>query len=189
MQPAARHRPYARDVPKLLRPLFFRQAARQAPRPGRQILRSTTRRWWMLAARCLARGRRTGWPTTWRTTSSCQERGGRSSGPDVSATDACCNLLVRSGHAVTRLPAESCGIVSVEKVADAITSKTALVTVIHAQNEIGTLQPVREIVHGRGSEIVAGPRALPLPPPPSRRGNDRGNCLLARGARSPEQTP
>ena len=65
--------------------------------------------------------------------------------PDVSATDACCNLLERSGHAVTRLPAESCGIISVEKVADAITSKTALVTVIHAQNEIGTLQPVREI--------------------------------------------
>jgi cysteine desulfurase len=61
------------------------------------------------------------------------------------ATDACCQLLQRSGHAVRRVPAESSGIVSTERVASAIDSKTAIVTVIHAQNEIGTLQPVGEI--------------------------------------------
>jgi cysteine desulfurase len=61
------------------------------------------------------------------------------------ATDACCQLLQRSGHAVRRLPAESSGIVSTERVASAIDSKTAIVTVIHAQNEIGTIQPVRDI--------------------------------------------
>jgi len=61
------------------------------------------------------------------------------------ATEACCTLLERSGHAVTRVPAESNGIVTAEKVAGAITAKTALVSLIHAQNEIGTIQPVREV--------------------------------------------
>jgi cysteine desulfurase len=59
-------------------------------------------------------------------------------------TEACCNLLERNGHSVVRVPSESSGIVSAEKAAAATTSTTALVTVIHAQNEIGTLQPVRE---------------------------------------------
>jgi len=35
--------------------------------------------------------------------------------------------------------------VPVEKVSEALTPQTALVTVIHVQNEIGTIQPVREI--------------------------------------------
>jgi cysteine desulfurase len=61
------------------------------------------------------------------------------------ATDACCHLLQRSSHDVRRVPAESSGIVSTERVASAIDSKTAIVTVIQAQNEIGTIQPVREI--------------------------------------------
>jgi cysteine desulfurase len=61
------------------------------------------------------------------------------------ATDACCHLLRRSGRAVRRVPAESNGIVSAADVASAIDSKTAIVTVIQAQNEIGTIQPVREI--------------------------------------------
>jgi cysteine desulfurase len=61
------------------------------------------------------------------------------------ATEACCNLLQRSGHAVLRIPAEANGIVSPARVAAAIDDQTALVTVIHAQNEIGTLQPVQDI--------------------------------------------
>jgi cysteine desulfurase len=62
-----------------------------------------------------------------------------------SATEACCQLLERAGHAIERVPAESSGIVLAERVAQAIDPRTALVTVIHAQNEIGTIQPVREI--------------------------------------------
>jgi cysteine desulfurase len=61
------------------------------------------------------------------------------------ATEACCTLLERAGHAVARVPTESNGVVSAESVAAAIDARTAIVTVIHAQNEIGTIQPVREI--------------------------------------------
>lgn len=61
------------------------------------------------------------------------------------ATEACCNLLDRMGHNVHRVATEANGIVSPERVAAAIDERTALVTLIHAQNEIGTLQPVAEI--------------------------------------------
>jgi cysteine desulfurase len=61
------------------------------------------------------------------------------------ATVACCNMLERNGHSVVRVSSESSGIVSAEKAAAATTSTTALVTIIHAQNEIGTLQPVCEL--------------------------------------------
>jgi cysteine desulfurase len=61
------------------------------------------------------------------------------------ATEACCRLLERSGHGIERVAADSSGIVAAEKLAAAMSPKTALVTVIHAQNEIGTIQPVHEI--------------------------------------------
>ncbi len=61
------------------------------------------------------------------------------------ATEACCDLLQRTGHVVRRVVAESNGIVSAEHMAAAIDDQVALVTLIHAQNEIGTLQPVGEI--------------------------------------------
>ena len=66
------------------------------------------------------------------------------------ATDACCDFLERHGHAVHRVAAESNGIVSTQRLADAIDDHTALVTIIHAQNEIGTLQPVRDIAQAAG---------------------------------------
>jgi cysteine desulfurase len=49
------------------------------------------------------------------------------------------------GFKVTYLPVDSEGFVSPDAVADAITDRTALVSIMHANNEIGTLQPVREI--------------------------------------------
>jgi len=61
------------------------------------------------------------------------------------ATEACCYLLQRWGHAVRRVAAKGTGIVPAQHMAVTIDDRTALVTVIHAQNEIGTLQPVREI--------------------------------------------
>jgi cysteine desulfurase len=74
------------------------------------------------------------------------------------ATDACCRLLERAGHAVTRVPAGPDGIVAVERVTAAADETTALVAVIHAQNEIGTIQPVGGIAHGakaRGALVHA----------------------------------
>jgi cysteine desulfurase len=61
------------------------------------------------------------------------------------ATEECCASLSRSGHDVVRVTPSRLGVVQAEAVAAAVTDKTAVVTVIHAQNEIGTLQPIAGI--------------------------------------------
>jgi cysteine desulfurase len=61
------------------------------------------------------------------------------------ATEACCAFLEGEAHKVTRVAAETDGVIDAVRVAAAIDNKTALVTIIHAQNEIGTIQPIAEI--------------------------------------------
>jgi cysteine desulfurase len=61
------------------------------------------------------------------------------------ATDACCAVLKAEGYDIRRVSPDASGIVDPARFAEAIDSSTALVTVIHAQNEIGTLQPISEI--------------------------------------------
>ena len=61
------------------------------------------------------------------------------------ATEACCAFLEGEVHNVTRAPAKADGLIDPARVAAAIDDKTALVTIIHAQNEIGTIQPIAEI--------------------------------------------
>jgi cysteine desulfurase len=61
------------------------------------------------------------------------------------ATEECCTLLEREGHAVRRVSPKPCGRLDAQAVIDAIDDGVALVTLIHAQNEIGTLQPIAEI--------------------------------------------
>jgi len=61
------------------------------------------------------------------------------------ATEACCAFLEGEGYKVTRVPAETNGLIDPARVAAAIDNKTALVTIIHAQNEIGTIQPIADI--------------------------------------------
>ncbi len=56
-----------------------------------------------------------------------------------------CKRLEKEGFEVTYLPVDTAGLVSVESVANAITDKTILVTVMLANNEIGTIQPIKEI--------------------------------------------
>ena len=53
--------------------------------------------------------------------------------------------LKKEGFAVTLLPVDGSGIVKVSDVAAAIREDTALVSVMFANNEIGTIQPVAEI--------------------------------------------
>ncbi len=53
--------------------------------------------------------------------------------------------LEKQGFEVTYLPVGTDGIVKIEDVKNAITDKTCLVTVMYANNEIGTLQPITEI--------------------------------------------
>jgi cysteine desulfurase len=56
-----------------------------------------------------------------------------------------CKRLERDGFEVTFLPVDRYGMVSAEQVAEALTEKTILVSVMAANNEIGTLQPIAEI--------------------------------------------
>ncbi|MEW6348436.1 MAG: cysteine desulfurase family protein [Thermodesulfobacteriota bacterium] len=56
-----------------------------------------------------------------------------------------CRFLEESGFRVTYLPVDEFGLVSVEDVADAIGSDTILITIMHANNEVGTIQPIEEI--------------------------------------------
>ncbi len=53
--------------------------------------------------------------------------------------------LEREGFTVTLLPVDESGIVKVEDVAAALRPETALVSVMYANNEIGTIQPIAEI--------------------------------------------
>lgn len=56
-----------------------------------------------------------------------------------------CKYLESQGFKVTYLPVSKEGIVNPADVEDAITPKTILITVMHANHEIGTIQPVGEI--------------------------------------------
>lgn len=56
-----------------------------------------------------------------------------------------CQYLEKNGFEVTYVPVEDNGIISVEAVQNAIREDTALVTVMYANNEIGTIQPIEEI--------------------------------------------
>ena len=56
-----------------------------------------------------------------------------------------CKRLEKEGFEVTYLPVGPDGLVSEKSVADAITDKTILVSVMLANNEVGTVQPIAEI--------------------------------------------
>jgi cysteine desulfurase len=57
-----------------------------------------------------------------------------------------CHALERlHGFSVTYLPVDKSGRVSIEEVEAAIDKKTVLITIMHANNETGTLQPIAEI--------------------------------------------
>lgn len=56
-----------------------------------------------------------------------------------------CEYLEKEGFEVTYLPVDQYGLVSVEDVKNAITDKTILISIMYANNEIGTIQPIAEI--------------------------------------------
>src|SRR5437016_5214035 len=56
-----------------------------------------------------------------------------------------CKRLERDGYQVTFLHVDKYGRVSPQQVADAITDKTILVSIMSANNEIGTINPIKEI--------------------------------------------
>ena len=56
-----------------------------------------------------------------------------------------CKFLEKEGYKVTYLGVDKYGMVSVEELKKAITDKTILITIMYANNEIGTIEPVEEI--------------------------------------------
>ncbi|MGH7854476.1 MAG: IscS subfamily cysteine desulfurase [Candidatus Binatia bacterium] len=56
-----------------------------------------------------------------------------------------CKVLERQGFHVTYLPVSSDGFVEVKRLEDALTDKTILISIMAANNEIGTIQPVKQI--------------------------------------------
>ena len=56
-----------------------------------------------------------------------------------------CKRLEKEGIRVTYLPVQQNGLVDLDQLRAAITDKTILISIMHANNEIGVLQPVRAI--------------------------------------------
>ena len=56
-----------------------------------------------------------------------------------------CKYLEQHGFKVSYLQVDRSGLVRISDVKKAITPKTILITIIHANNEVGTIQPIRQI--------------------------------------------
>ncbi|QNB45307.1 cysteine desulfurase NifS [Thermanaerosceptrum fracticalcis] len=56
-----------------------------------------------------------------------------------------CKNLEKLGYTVTVLPVDEYGIIKLEDLKKAITKETILITIMHANNEVGSIQPVAEI--------------------------------------------
>lgn len=56
-----------------------------------------------------------------------------------------CKFLERRGFRVTYLPVDEYGLVDLDDIRKAITDKTILISVMHANNEMGTIEPIAEI--------------------------------------------
>lgn len=74
------------------------------------------------------------------------------------ATEEVCKFMARRGYPIRRIGARPDGRVDVEEAGEAIRAGAGLVTIIHAQNEIGTLQPVAgiaSVAHEHGALVHA----------------------------------
>jgi cysteine desulfurase len=56
-----------------------------------------------------------------------------------------CASLAKSGFEITYVPVDDFGAVSPDDIKKAITPKTVLISVMHANNEVGSIQPIEEI--------------------------------------------
>jgi cysteine desulfurase len=56
------------------------------------------------------------------------------------------NHLERKGAKVTFVPVDPTGIIDLDRLHEAISPKTALISIMHANNELGTIQPIQEVV-------------------------------------------
>jgi cysteine desulfurase len=56
-----------------------------------------------------------------------------------------CKVLEKAGFQLTYLPVRPDGLIEMDRMRDALTDKTILISIMAANNEIGTIQPVHEI--------------------------------------------
>lgn len=56
-----------------------------------------------------------------------------------------CKKLEKEGSEITYVPVNSDGLVNSEKIGESISKDTCLVTIMFANNEVGTIQPIKEI--------------------------------------------
>ena len=56
-----------------------------------------------------------------------------------------CEFLEKEGYEVTYLDVDKDGLISLEQLKNAITDKTILISIMMANNEVGTIQPIKEI--------------------------------------------
>jgi len=56
-----------------------------------------------------------------------------------------CKYLTNLGYEITYIPVDSTGMVNPGDVENAVRHDTVLITIMHANNEVGTIQPIKEI--------------------------------------------
>ncbi len=56
-----------------------------------------------------------------------------------------CEYLAKNGFEITYLPVDEYGLINIKDLENAITDKTILVSIMFANNEIGTIEPIKEI--------------------------------------------
>ena len=56
-----------------------------------------------------------------------------------------CKTLAKEGYQATFVDVDQYGVIKLDELKKAITDKTVLITVMHANNEVGTIQPIEEI--------------------------------------------
>jgi len=56
-----------------------------------------------------------------------------------------CRSLEKQGFKVSYVPVDKDGIIEIESLRKAVTERTILITIMHANNEIGTIEPIEEI--------------------------------------------
>jgi len=56
-----------------------------------------------------------------------------------------CKILEKKGFEITRIPVNDLGLINLKDIKNSISSKTCLVSIMFANNEVGTIQPIQEI--------------------------------------------
>lgn len=65
-----------------------------------------------------------------------------------------CEYLSSQRYRMTSLPVDKDGLVNPDGIRKAITKETILVTIMHANNEVGTIEPIKSVRKVVGSEMV-----------------------------------